>query len=95
MTQREQEATMRVIFHLSFLTIWGREAFLPHQCLQKELIHHKENKRKILKSNVFEKSQESSDVYARVSKKNSGVLSVKNNGIDVLKYTNFSLFIRQ
>lgn len=92
MTQKEQEATANVIFHLSFLTIRGREAFLPHQCLQKELIHHKVNKRKILKSNVFEKWQESSDVYVSVSK-NSGVLSVKNNGIDVLKYTNFSLFI--
>lgn len=84
MTQREQEATTNVIFHLSFLTILGREAFLPHQCLQQELIHHEVNKRKILKSNVPEKSQESGDVYASVSE-DSGVLSVNNNGIVGLK----------
>lgn len=71
MTQTEQEATRNVIFHLSFLTIRGREAFSPHQCLQQELIHHEVNKRKILKSNVPEKSQEC-DVYASVSE-DSGV----------------------
>lgn len=60
---------MNAIFHLSFLTMRGREAFLPHQCLQKELIHHKVNKRELLKSNVFEKLQENSDVYVSVSKK--------------------------
>lgn len=84
MTQREQETTMYVIFHLSFLTIRGREAFSPHHCLKQELIHHQVNKCKILKSNVPEKSQESNDVYVSVSE-DSGVLSVKNNGIDGLQ----------
>lgn len=63
MTQGEQEATLNVIIQLSSLTMRGREAFLLYQCLQKGLIHHKANKRKILKSNMFEQSQESSDVY--------------------------------
>lgn len=78
MTQREQqEATMNVIFHLSSRTI---RLFCP----KRAEIHHRVNKRRILKSHVLEKSQEGCGVYVWVAE-NAAVLSVKNNGIDVLK----------